>query len=234
MTNIEKNLQAVQKQIHDYALQYQRDPSSIKLLAASKGQDANKIKDALQAGQKSFGENYLQEALDKMALLKDEKIEWHFIGPIQNNKTKHIATHFDWAHCIESLKTAQRLNDQRPEHLPPLMICIQVNVSEETTKSGIHDYELLSLAEACSDLPRLKLRGLMTIPAPKNTFSEQRIEFHKLFLLQQQLIVKGFPLDILSMGMSHDLDAAIAEGSTLLRIGTAIFGEREKNKKNLK
>jgi len=228
MNNIQHAIQTIQKQIRDDAIRYHREPSSVSLLAVSKKQPIEKIQEAICAGQVAFGENYLQEALGKIAALSNEQIEWHFIGPIQGNKTKKIAEYFAWAHTISDIKIAKRLNDQRPAHLPPLNICIQVNSSSEKTKSGIEPDNILSLAEYCTILPRLTLRGLMTIPAPKNTFDEQRAEFHKLRLIYDQLNQAGFKLDTLSMGMSNDREAAIAEGATFVRIGTAIFGERGK------
>lgn len=228
MTNIQQNLEALHQQIQTYALRYNRDPATIRLVAASKSQSIDAIQAAFSAGQKTFGENYLQEAVEKITVLNNEKIEWHFIGPIQSNKTKSIATYFDWAHCVNSLKIAARLNEQRPAHLPPLNICIQVNISEETSKAGIHPNELLELATSLSTYSHLKLRGLMTIPAIQENVLDQRAEFRKLFLLNQILSENGLKLDTLSMGMSGDMEAAIAEGSTLLRIGTTIFGERKK------
>ena len=221
------NLSSIQHRITQYETKYQREPGSVQLLVASKNQTIEKITALYQAGQKKFGESYLQEALPKIASLPD--IEWHFIGPIQANKTRKIAEHFSWVHSISSEKIAKRLNDQRPDHFPPLNICIEVNISEETTKSGILAADVLSLAELCSNLPRLTLRGLMAIPMHKQTFAEQQQEFHKLRLLFDALKEKGLSLDTLSMGMSNDMEAAIAEGSTLIRIGTAFFGQREKN-----
>ena len=180
------------------------------------------------AGQRAFGENYLQEALDKMAALKDRApdIEWHFIGPIQSNKTRPIAEHFSWVHSVDRLKIAQRLSEQRPAALPPLDICIQVNVSGEASKSGCTPQELPALAQAVAGLPGLRLRGLMTIPEPAATEAGQRRPLRALRELADQLRAQGIALDTLSMGMSADLAAAIAEGATMVRIGTAIFGER--------
>lgn len=227
MNEISSHLEKIRKQINECEARYHRKPSSVSLLAVSKKQPLEKIQKAIQAGQMAFGENYLQESLEKIAALKNyENIEWHFIGPIQSNKTKKIAEHFAWAHTISDSKIAKRLNDQRPSHLPPLNICIQVNSSRETTKSGTEPEDVFSLAEYCLTLPNLKLRGLMTIPAYKKTFDEKRIELQKLRNIYEDLNNRGFNLDTLSMGMSDDLEAAIAEGATLLRIGTAIFGER--------
>lgn len=226
MTNIQKNLFTLTTQLREAEKKFHRQPESVTLLAVTKGQSIETISAAIAAGQTAFGENYLQEALAKMTALRTHNLEWHFIGPIQSNKTKKIAEHFSWVHTVTSLKVAQRLQDQRPSSLPPLNICIEVNVSQEPTKAGVNFDDIFALAEYCASSSRLKLRGLMTIPAPKNIFSEQRGEFHKLTLLYEKLREKGFMLDTLSMGMSQDWEAAIAEGSTLIRIGTAIFGAR--------
>lgn len=228
MNNIAYHLEIIQQRIRAMEKRYHRAPLSVSLLAASKTQSVEKIKDAILAGQRVFGENYVQESLEKINALADKNIEWHFIGSIQDNKTKKIAEHFAWVHTVDEMKKAKRLNDQRPKELPPLNICIQVNTSAESTKSGIDPNHLLSLTNYCNTLPHLKLRGLMSIPAPKNTFEEQRAECKKLRMLFEELNKQGFKLDTLSMGMSDDLEAAIAEGATLLRIGTAIFGERKK------
>lgn len=217
------NLTTIKNQISEYEKKYSRPADSVSLLAVSKKQSADKIREAYAAGQRAFGENYLQEALQKMQSLADLKIEWHFIGPIQSNKTKKIAEHFHWVQSVDSLKIAQRLNDQRPDHLPPLNICLEINISGEASKSGVAPHEAAALATACRELPRLKLRGLMTIPASGNAARQQ---FHLMFELFQQLNLAGHALDTLSMGMSDDYEAAIAEGSTLVRIGTALFGER--------
>jgi pyridoxal phosphate enzyme (YggS family) len=228
VSSISENLQQIKNQIHEGELRYARQPHSVSLLAVSKNQSISAIEAAYQAGQYAFGENYLQEALTKMAALPYPELEWHFIGPIQSNKTKKIAEHFQWVHSICDAKTAARLNSQRPDHLPPLNICLQVNVSDEATKSGITDVDaLLLLAQECVAYPHLQLRGLMAIPAEKNIFADQRAECHKLKLLFEILCKKGLKLDTLSMGMSSDLDAAIAEGSTMVRIGTKIFGGRK-------
>lgn len=227
MTTILENLTAVKKLIRDSELRYNRSPGSTALLAVSKTQSINQIKEAITAGQLAFGENYLQEALPKITALVTQKIEWHFIGPIQSNKTKAIAENFSWVHSVSELKIAKRLNDQRPSHLPPLNICLQVNISQEPTKSGVHPDETMMLATAVASLPRLHLRGLMTISVPHTSFTEQRDLFHTLRLLQEKLCHNGFTLDTLSMGMSDDLEAAIAEGATWVRVGTAIFGKRK-------
>lgn len=226
MTDISNNIRAIKNQIHELEKRYHRDPDSVLLLAASKTQSIEKIQEAISVGQTHFGENYLQEALEKITAFATKNLTWHFIGPIQSNKTKKIAEHFSWVQTVADEKIAQRLNDQRPDHLPPLNICLQVNVSGEQTKSGIYPEGLLPLAEFCSSLPRLRLRGLMALPEPKLSIEEQRIQLRKLLLLFNELNTRGFRLDTLSMGMSDDLEAAIAEGSTLVRIGTALFGAR--------
>ncbi len=201
------------------------------MLAVSKTRPAEDLRLAAAAGQHAFGENYLQEALDKMEALADlPQLEWHFIGPIQSNKTRPIAEYFQWVHSVDRLKVARRLNDQRPEDLPPLNICVQVNIDEEASKSGCHPGELDDLAAAISDLPRLSLRGLMAIPDPDQSEDALRASFHRLARalenLQKNPQVTG-PLDTLSMGMSGDLELAIAEGATLVRVGTALFGPRD-------
>lgn len=226
MSNIKHNLETIKHRIREYEQKYQRTPGSVSLLAVSKKQSPEKIQSAIAAGQTAFGESYLQESLEKKAILNDPNIEWHFIGPIQSNKTKKIAEHFAWVHSVDSIRIAERLNNQRPETLPPLNICIEVNVDNEKTKSGAGPENIHSIIDYCLHLPRVKLRGLMTIPAPKSTFIEQRKSFHELAKLFNQLREKGILLDTLSMGMSDDYEAAIAEGATIVRIGTAIFGAR--------
>jgi pyridoxal phosphate enzyme (YggS family) len=227
MTDIQKNLIEIEAYIDQFEKKYHRIPNSVTLLAASKKQSLEKIQQAINAGQTIFGENYLQEALPKIDFFKHQNLEWHFIGPIQSNKTKKIAEHFSWVHSVDSIKIAKRLNDQRPPHLPPLNICLEVNISGEPTKSGISSCaEITSLAEYCLSLPQIKLRGLMAIPAATPDFENQREELHRLKLIFDDLLTKKIPLDTLSMGMSDDLEAAIAEGSTLVRIGTRIFGTR--------
>lgn len=208
----------------------QRD-RKIALLAVSKTFDANAVIDAAAAGQCAFGENYLQEALDKMATVRarqpEAKLEWHFIGPIQSNKTRAIAEHFDWVHSVEREKIAQRLSDQRPPGLPPLNICLQINISGEASKSGVLPAEAAALAKAMASLPRIRLRGLMAIPEPEQDKARQREPFKRMRELYERLRAEGLPLDTLSMGMSDDMDAAIAEGATIVRIGSAIFGNRD-------
>jgi len=223
---IEQNLEDIQQSIAEFELKFHRKPKSVRLLAASKHQSVEKMNQAIAAGQHCFGENYLQEALEKMALLPDPTLEWHFIGSLQSNKTKKIAEHFSWVHSVDNKKHALRLNMHRPLHLPPLNICIEVNISHEKSKAGTSFEEVLELADFCESLPRLKLRGLMTIPAPADDVALQRKPFHALAMLFSQLQKTHQNIDTLSMGMSEDYEAAIAEGTTLLRIGTAIFGER--------
>lgn len=201
------------------------------LLAVSKTFPADAVIEAADAGQHAFGENYLQEALDKQqavhALRPALALEWHFIGPIQSNKTRPVAEHFAWAHAVDREKIARRLSEQRPPHLPPLNICLQVNVSDEASKSGVSPAELLALAQAVVTLPNLKLRGLMAIPEPTDDVELQRKPFTLLRQLQQQLADMGIATDTLSMGMSSDMQVAIAEGATIVRVGTAIFGKRD-------
>ena len=226
MTAITSNLQVVNHAITQAACMAQRRKESIELLAVSKGVSVVAVREACQAGQRAFGESYIQEALDKIELLRDLPLQWHFIGPVQSNKTRAIATHFAWVHSIDRLKIAERLSAQRPASSPPLNVCIQVNVSGEDSKSGVAPGGLVELAQAVASLPQLKLRGLMAIPAPAEGLEAQRIPFLKLHELMQQINTQGLALDTLSMGMSHDFSAAILEGATLVRIGTAIFGER--------
>jgi pyridoxal phosphate enzyme (YggS family) len=226
MTDITSRLLQVQKRIEQTARSCGREPGSVQLLAVSKTRPADDIRQAHAAGQRAFGENYLQDALPKIAELADLDLEWHFIGAIQSNKTRDIAQHFDWVHTVERDKIARRLNDQRPEGAPPLNICLQVNISREESKAGVSPEEVLPLARAVSELPNLRLRGLMAIPAASHDVEAQCAAFRALRECQQQLVAEGFELDTLSMGMSDDLEAAIAEGSTIVRIGTAIFGVR--------
>lgn len=230
MSVIRQNLQAVRQRITDAADSVQRDVHGIDLLAVSKTFGADAVIAAAEAGQGAFGENYLQEALDKMALIRtarpDLVLEWHFIGPIQSNKTRPIAEHFDWVHSVDREKIAQRLSEQRPPHLPPLNICLQVNISGEATKSGVSFAQAPAVAKTIAALPRLRLRGLMAVPEPEHDEAQQRVPFRQLHALFDQLRAEGLPLDTLSMGMSADMPAAIAEGATIVRIGSAIFGTR--------
>jgi pyridoxal phosphate enzyme (YggS family) len=226
MQNIEKNLALVHQQMEQAATDYDREVSNISLLAVSKKKPSSDLRNAYNCGQRDFGENYLQEAQSKMRELTDLDIVWHFIGPVQSNKTRVLAESFDWVHCVDRLKIARRLSDQRPQSMPPLNICIQVNIDLENSKSGVAPDDIIALAEAIRDLPNIRLRGLMAIPAQRSDFESQREPFAKLKQVLEELQQRGFECDTLSMGMSHDMQAAIAEGSTLVRIGTAIFGER--------
>jgi len=228
--SILKNLQHTRQQIYLAEEKYQRTPGSVELLAASKQQSIDAIRQAVDAGHYCFGENYLQEALTKIIALKGLPIEWHFIGRLQANKTQLVAQHFDWVHSIDRLKIAERLNAQRPEDLPPLNVCIEVNISQQETKSGVTLDQLLELAHAVSKLKNLRLRGLMAIPEPVDNFSEQFNIYQQVKKAQENLSAQGLVLDTLSMGMSGDFEAAIAAGSTMVRIGTAIFGGRKLQK----
>ncbi|MFM2087925.1 MAG: hypothetical protein RLZZ237_2794 [Pseudomonadota bacterium] len=230
MSTIEQNLQAVRGSIAQAADEAQRPPQDVHLLAVSKTFGADAVLQAAQAGQTAFGENYLQEALDKIAAvqaaLPQGGLRWHFIGPIQSNKTRPIAEHFDWVHTVEREKIAVRLSEQRPEGLPDLNICLQVNISGEASKSGVTPAELPALARAVAQMPRLRLRGLMAIPEPETDLARQRAAFAQLRTLYEQLRAEGLALDTLSMGMSADLRAAVLEGATIVRVGSAIFGSR--------
>ena len=228
MTTLRERLCAVKARIAQACDQAGREPKKVRLLAVSKLHPAQAVREALAEGQSAFGENYVQEALDKMAALADLRaaIEWHLIGPLQSNKTRAVAEAFDWVHSVDRLKIAQRLSDQRPAHLPPLNICLQVNISGEASKSGLSPAEVSEIAPAVAALPRLRLRGLMSIPEPADDLQAQRAPHRALRLLLDELNRQGFGLDTLSMGMSDDLEAAIAEGSTMVRVGTAVFGPR--------
>jgi pyridoxal phosphate enzyme (YggS family) len=230
MSSIAKNLQHVQRQIADAAERAGRAPSSVRLLAVSKTFGAEAVMEAVRAGQAAFGENYLQEALEKMAQLKalapDARLQWHFIGPIQSNKTRAIAESFDWVHSVDREKIARRLSEQRPPQLGPLDICLQVNISGEASKSGLAPQELPAVAAAVAGLPNLRLRGLMAIPEPSADAARQHAAFAAVRALHESLRAGGLALDTLSMGMSADLEAAVAEGATIVRIGSAIFGAR--------
>ena len=231
MSSILQNMQAVHAQIAAAAKAADRSPQEVSLLAVSKTFGADAVVEAARAGQLAFGENYLQEALEKISavrlLLPTAPLAWHFIGPIQSNKTRPIAENFAWVHSVERLKIAERLSGQRPPHLPPLNVCLQINISGEASKSGMQATELSTLAHAVAALPRLQLRGLMAIPAPTPDRAGQRAAFGQLRDLLLGLRAEGLALDTLSMGMSADLAAAIAEGSTMVRVGTAIFGKRD-------
>ncbi|AKA21828.1 YggS family pyridoxal phosphate-dependent enzyme [Pseudomonas chlororaphis] len=228
MSTIADNISLVSARIRAAAQASQRDETSIQLLAVSKTKPAAALREAYAAGLRDFGENYLQEALGKQAELGDLPLSWHFIGPIQSNKTRAIAENFAWVHSVDRLKIAQRLSEQRPADLPPLNICIQVNVSGEASKSGCAPADLPALASAIGALPRLKLRGLMAIPEPTDDRAAQDAAFAAVRRLNDDLRERlNLPTDTLSMGMSHDLEAAIAQGATWVRIGTALFGARD-------
>ena len=226
MTTIPANLQAVHARIAAACAACDRDPAEVRLLAVSKTWPTNALREAAAAGQRAFGESYVQEAVAKIAALTELGLEWHFIGPLQSNKTRQVAESFAWVHSLERLKIAERLSTQRPAGLPPLQICLQVNVSGEASKSGCAPTEAPALATALARLPNLRLRGLMAIPEPTEDSALLRSRFALLRELRDQLNGAGHKLDTLSMGMSHDLETAIAEGATIVRVGTAIFGER--------
>lgn len=227
MENIAAALRALKARISDLERRYQRPAGSVGLVAVSKTKPAEAVAAAFAEGQRDFGENQLQDARGKLEALRDLDIVWHFIGPIQSNKTRGVAEAFAWVHSLDRVKIARRLNDQRPEGAPPLKVCIQVNVSAEATKSGIRPQDLEEFATTVSALPRLRLRGLMAIPAPAADLEAQRLPFRRLRQAMLELNQSGFDLDTLSMGMSDDMEAAIAEGATWIRIGTAIFGARD-------
>jgi pyridoxal phosphate enzyme (YggS family) len=228
MLSIAENLETVRQRLAHAALRAGRSPEAIELLAVSKTCPAEAVRAAHAAGQRAFGENYVQEALDKIHALADLRTElvWHLIGPLQSNKTRVVAEAFDWVHSVDRLKIAQRLSEQRPAWLPPLNVCLQVNVSGEASKSGIAPSEVATLAQAISVLPRLRLRGLMSIPEPAESEEAQREPHRLLRTLLDQLNTQGLALDTLSMGMSADLEAAVLEGATWVRVGTAVFGAR--------
>jgi hypothetical protein len=228
--NTEKNISAalaqIRQRISDAEQRFNRDPNSVQLLTVSKTRPVAAIQAAIDAGQACFAENYLQEAVEKIIYFNKPQLIWHFIGSIQSNKTRDIAQHFHWAHTIDRIKIARRLSEQRPDHLPPLNICLQINISGEDSKSGINPDELIRLADDCSSLANIRLRGLMAMPAQDSDFARQRVPFRQLRLLFTELQTNYPDLDTLSMGTTADLEAAIAEGATMVRIGTAIFGAR--------
>lgn len=226
MTTISTNLQAVRERIATAANLAGRAVDDIRLLAVSKTFQAVRVREAARAGLHAFGENYVQEGLAKIAALEDLDLEWHFIGPLQSNKTRPVAEHFAWVHGIERLRIAERLSQARGTARPPLQVCVQVNVSGENSKSGVSPGDTAALAKAVAALPNLRLRGLMAIPEPTDDMSLARRRFAALRELRDALNATGLELDTLSMGMSHDLEAAILEGATIVRVGTAIFGER--------
>jgi len=224
---VTKNLALISDLLHKSAIDAGRDPASIRLLAVSKKQPVEKIRVAAACGQRDFGENFVQEGIDKIETLRDLGLTWHFIGHLQSNKTRVVAEYFDWVHTIDKLKTARRLSEQRPENLPPLNICLQVNVDDEDSKSGVLPVAVPDLAAACTDLPNLNFRGLMCLPAIRSEFEDQRRPFAILGKLAEQLRGAGLATDTLSMGMTADYRAAIFEGATIVRIGTALFGARD-------
>ena len=228
---ITANLHQVQSRISAACASAERPEESVRLLAVSKTFGADAVREAFMAGQRAFGENYVQEGVEKIAALANlrtgaDGIEWHMIGPLQSNKTRVVAEHFDWVHSVDRLKIAQRLSEQRPDHLPPLQLCLQVNISGEATKSGLLPADVAEIARTVSALPRVVLRGLMAIPEPAETLDVQRAPHRALHTLMQSLKEAGLPLDTLSIGMSADLEAAVMEGATMVRIGSAIFGSR--------
>ena len=225
--SVVERLCVVQDEIRQHATTYARDPNTIELLAVSKRKSVAAIQEAIDAGQTCFGENYVDEALEKIKTINDPSITWHFIGAIQSRKTTDIARHFNWAHSVDREKIASRLSAQRPPELPPLNVCLQINIDNEPTKAGIPPEQALSLANTCAPLPGIKLRGLMAIPAPRKTLDEQRRVFLDLKQCYDALKTVHPTMDTLSIGMSQDLEAAIAEGATIVRVGTAIFGARE-------
>lgn len=229
MSDLAASLASVHRRIDDAACSAGRAPGEVALLAVSKTFPAEAVREAHAAGQRAFGENYVQEALDKIAALADLRasLDWHFIGPLQSNKTRVVAEQFDWVHSVDRLKIAQRLAEQRPAHLPPLNVCVQVNVSGEDSKSGVAPAEAAALAREVATLPTLRLRGLMAIPEPAGELAVQRVPHRLLRELFDTLKAEGLVLDTLSMGMSADLEAAVLEGATIVRVGTAIFGARD-------
>ncbi len=226
MSSIAQSLEETRNRVTVLERRYDRPPGDVRVLAVSKTMPPEAVRAAAEAGQREFGENHVQDALVKLDALGTLDLIWHFIGPVQSNKTRVVATRFDWVHSIDRAKIAARLNAHRPEDLPPLEVCIQVNVSGEDSKSGVDPDQVEELARVVSELPRLKLRGLMTLPRPCGDLEAQRRPFAALRRILETLNARGFALDMLSMGMSNDMEAAIAEGATIVRIGTAIFGAR--------
>jgi len=228
MTMIGDKLQQVRTRIVTACTAAGRDPASVRLLAVSKTFDADAVRSAHAAGQRAFGENYVQEGVAKIEALAElrAQLEWHCIGPLQSNKTRVVAAHFDWVHSIDRLKIAERLAEQRPAHLPPLSVCLQVNVDGGANKSGVAPEDAVALAQAVAALPRLRLRGLMAIPEPAPDFASQRALFLRAAVVFEEIRANGIEVDTLSLGMSADLEAAVAAGSTMVRVGTAIFGQR--------
>jgi PLP dependent protein len=231
MGAIASALQAVRGRIAAACAEGGRRPDEVTLLAVSKTFGTQAVREAWAAGQRAFGESYVQEALGKMDALSDLPIDWHYIGPLQSNKTRPVAERFAWVHGVDRLKIAERLSRQRPDPLPPLQVCVQVNTGGEARKSGVEPSRALALAAQVATLPRLRLRGFMTIPRPSQDLREQRRQFHILRETLGQARAAGMDVDTLSMGMSHDLDAAVLEGATIVRVGTAIFGRRPEGEK---
>ena len=230
MSTIENNITALQKRIQQAASDAGRNPEDIQLLAVTKTRNSAQISSAISAGVHCFGENYLQEAIGKIGQFNDTRLDWHFIGPLQSNKTRQAAENFTWVHTVDRIKIAQRLSIQRPDNMPALNICLQINIDNESSKSGFNQDQAIEVAATIAQLPKLKLRGLMAIPRPRSTYKEQRQPFAQLRSLMQQInsgLDNSQKLDTLSMGMSADLEAAIAEGATLVRVGTDIFGARQ-------
>ena len=230
MTMIADNLQSVRARIAHACQQAGRAPEAVTLLAVSKTFGPDAVREAFAAGQTAFGENYIQEAVDKITALAALALEWHCIGPIQSNKTRLVAQHFDWVHSVDRLKIAQRLSEQRPQELPPLQVCIQVNIDGGPTKAGVVPADALALARTVAALPNLHLRGIMTIPEPAPDFVAACAVHTRAKALFDALNSQGLGLDTLSMGMTGDMEAAIASGSTMVRVGTAVFGGRQKNR----
>jgi pyridoxal phosphate enzyme (YggS family) len=229
MPTIQENITAVQKRLQQAASDAGRNPAEIQLLAVSKTRNIAQISQAITAGVFCFGENYLQEAMDKIDQLDDSRLDWHFIGPLQSNKTRQAAENFAWVHTVDRVKIAQRLSAQRPDDMPALNICLQINIDNEASKSGFNRDQAVEVAATIAQLPKLKLRGLMAIPKPRTVYKEQRQAFAQLRVLMEQInstLDNCHKLDTLSMGMSADLEAAVAEGATLVRVGTDIFGAR--------
>ena len=227
MIGVTENLTLISDLLRKSALEARRDPAGVKLLAVSKKQPLSKIREAAAAGQREFGENFVQEGVEKARALADLGLTWHFIGHLQSNKTREVAEYFDWVHTIDKLKTARRLSEQRPDSHGPLNVCLQVNVDDEESKSGVAPAALPELAAACAALPKLKLRGLMCLPAMRDSLDEQRRPFAALREMAEKLRADGIDTDTLSMGMTGDFRAAILEGATIVRIGTALFGKRQ-------
>ena len=226
MIRVTENLGKIHDLLANAALEAGRNPGKIRLLAVSKKQPPQLIADAAAAGQRDFGENFVQEGLEKIEILPHKHLVWHFIGHLQTNKTRAVAENFDWVHTLDRLKTAERLSRQRPDELGDLNVCLQVNVDDDPDKSGVRAEALPELAAACAELPRLNLRGLMCLPALREDFDEQRVPFARLRASRESLAANGVAMDTLSMGMSGDYRAAICEGATIVRIGTAVFGPR--------